>query len=130
MKKIMFSIVIWMAGAAYCHAAAADVNVAVRQDDTSGYHKFKARAQEQIRENEQKISELKKKKKEDTQEIVEKYNKRVAELEEKNAELRSRIANYDTNKKGQKWDTFRREFDRDMKELGQALNDLGKDNVK
>lgn len=126
----MLPIVMLLAGAAYCHAAASETSLAVRQDDTSGYHKFRMRAQEQIRENEQKISELKKKAKEGKQEAVDKFNKRVAELEEKNTELRTRIDNYDTNKKEQKWEVFRREFDRDMKELGQALRDLGKDNVK
>lgn len=119
-----------LAGTAYCHAAAKPESQVKQQDDTSGYHKFRMRAQEQIRENEQKISELRKKTKEGAQDAVDKFNKRVAELEEKNKELRLRIDNYDSNKKGQKWEAFRREFDRDMKELGQALRDLGKDNVK
>jgi hypothetical protein len=130
MKKLIFPLMLALAGLSCKHVHAASAAIAIRQDDTAGYHKFRMEADKQIKENEQKIAELKAKKKEGTKEVAEKYNKKVAELEEKNKEMRNRINNYNADKKGQKWDAFKHEFNRDMKELGQALRDLGKDNVK
>lgn len=124
---VPIAMMVWSAQAC---ASAEQATFGGQQSDTSGYAKFRADAQKEIRENEKRIAELKAKKKEGTQEVADKYNKKVAGLEEKNNELKDRMNNYNAKDKNQKWDSFRREFNRDMKELGQALRDLGKDNVK
>ena len=130
MKKIITSLML-IAAFFGCSAAFAQTKTEVTvKTDTSGYAKFRADAHKQIEENEKRIAELKAKKREGKQEVDEKYNKRVAELEQKNNDLKTRMNNYNANDKNQKWDAFKREFNHDMKELGQALKDVGKDNVK
>lgn len=100
------------------------------QSDTSGYKAFRADMEKKIDENDKKIAELKAKKHEGTQEVKDKYNKKVSDLEQKNKDLRKRITEYKETNDKSKWESFKREFKHDMKEMGQSLKDLGKDNVK
>jgi TolA-binding protein len=102
----------------------------LQSDTLSDYKTFKAEMDKKIRENDKRIADLKAKKQEGTQEVKDKYNKRVAELEQKNKDLKKRINDYKDTKDESKWQSFKREFNHDMKELGQSLRDLGKDNVK
>jgi len=62
-------------------------------------------------------------------ETREEYRKRIATLEEKNRELKAKMTDYKADGKD-KWENFKTEFNHDMDELGNALNDMGKDNVK
>lgn len=91
---------------------------------------FKADADAKIKKNDDRIAELKAKKREGTKEVQDKYNKKVADIERKNAELRDRINNYNGETTNEKWNSFKREFNHDMKELGTSIKDIGKDNVK
>lgn len=54
--------------------------------------------------------------------------RRVDELKQRNADLRARLYGYEKEKGD--WETFKREFNHDMDELGTSIKDLGKDNVK
>lgn len=100
-----------------------------KADSLEDYRKFKEEAEKKIAENDEKIAELKAKKFDGTTEEREKYNKKIANLEKKNAELRDRVTNYKGDMHD-KWNSFKREFNHDMKEMGTALKDLGKNNVK
>jgi outer membrane murein-binding lipoprotein Lpp len=54
---------------------------------------------------------------------------RVVELEQKNKDLKVKMDNYEANQRDT-WEDFKKEFNHDMDELGTALKDLGKKNVK
>lgn len=54
------------------------------------------------------------------------YKSRIDALELKNQELKSRLEAYEKNQSN--WETFKREFNHDMDELGVALADFTVDN--
>ena len=54
--------------------------------------------------------------------------KRIEQLEQKNADLRSKLYGYE--KEHSDWEAFKREFNHDMDGVGEAFKDLGKDNTK
>ena len=56
------------------------------------------------------------------------YAENIAVLEQKNRDMRARVDAYEKSQNG--WDSFKREFDHDMDELGQALKDLTVNNKK
>ena len=53
---------------------------------------------------------------------------KIADLERRNSELRSKLYGYEQERSD--WEAFKREFNRDMDDLGNSLRDIGKDNVK
>lgn len=57
------------------------------------------------------------------------YNRKIAELEQKNRDMKLRVDEYKADGKD-KWEQFKREVDHDMDELGNSIRDLGNDNVK
>lgn len=86
-------------------------------------------ALDKIEKNEDRINELKAKMDKAGPKRDEKLAKRIGELREENRELRQRIYDYKyIDDRG--WQDFKREFKHDMDRLGDALNDIGKDNVK
>ncbi len=54
------------------------------------------------------------------------YKQRIERLEQKIADLKTRMNEYEKNQTG--WESFKREFNHDMDELGSALKDLTVDN--
>lgn len=98
-----------------------------QQDD---FKIYKAEQEKKIAENDKKIAELKAKKNKVKQEKLSAYEDRIDELEKKNNELRSRIASYRKDEEKAKWESFKKEFNHDMDELGKSLKDLFKDNIK
>lgn len=91
------------------------------------YPAFKTEAEVKIIANEKRIAEL--------TVIINKPGKlpldearkaKIKQLEEQNAQLRSRLYGYETERSD--WETFKREFNHDMEGLGNALEDLGKTN--
>lgn len=79
--------------------------------------------------NNRTIDELKANIDKQRKEAKEEYKKKIAELEEKNMELKNKMADYKADGKD-KWEKFKAEFNHDMDELGNALADLGRNNVK
>lgn len=57
------------------------------------------------------------------------YNRKIAELEQKNRDMKLKVDGYKADGKD-KWEQFKREVDHDMEELGNSIRDLGNDNVK
>jgi LPS O-antigen subunit length determinant protein (WzzB/FepE family) len=90
---------------------------------------FRRDAEKKMQEYDAKIAELKTKMVGADAKEREKYNEKIAKLEAKNNELRQKLQNYkyesDSN-----WQEFKREFNHDMDEMGNAFKDIGRDNVK
>jgi uncharacterized protein HemX len=99
------------------------------KQDTSDFQKFKRESEMKISDNKRKIAELKTRKKKESIEVQEKYDKKVMALEQKNNDLEKRIKGYNNSDSG-KWESFKREYNHDMDELGKALKDLTVDNTK
>lgn len=89
---------------------------------------FRAEAELKIRDNEIRIAELRAKMKESGKVMDKLYEKKIERLEEKNREMRAKMVAYENNQSD--WETFKREFNHDMDEIGQAFKDLTVDNEK
>jgi len=92
------------------------------------WKEFKNDSEIKIRNNEIRIAELKAKMKKPGTTLDPIYEKRIDTLEKKNRELKARVDNYEKSQSD--WETFKREFNHDMDELGQALKDFAVDNKK
>ena len=92
------------------------------------WNAYKIEALEKINKNEIRIAELKAKKAKKGELLDPLYEKRIEKLEQKNAELKAKIATYESQQSD--WEAFKREFNHDMDELGNALKDFDKDNAK
>ena len=105
-----------------------DMNEAIDEAQAE-WEKFKIDARERIRQNEEKIAQLKDKMQSKGEEGRERLRERIAELEAKNNELRRKIDEYQyANETG--WQEFKREFNHDMDQLGQSIENIFNDNVK
>jgi hypothetical protein len=98
-------------------------------DSAEDFQKFKIEAELKIRKNQTKIAELKAKKPNGSEEICKKYHKKILVLEQKNNQLRNRINKSDATKTTM-WGAFKRHFNHDMEELGDAFRDLDVNNTK
>jgi hypothetical protein len=102
--------------------AQSDLNLA-RQDSVTEFQQFKTDFQNQISANEKSIAGLKINYVGANKESKVLYDKKLAELEVKNNDLKIKLAEF---KEGEtdKWQTFKMEFKRDMDELGKAFSDF------
>ncbi len=57
------------------------------------------------------------------------YKKKLAELEDRNREMKRKMTDYKDEGKD-KWETFKAEFNHDMDELGKSFDDFRTNNVK
>ena len=105
-------------------------NLDKAQDDYAAeVAKFKKESHERMEANDKTIAEYKSRMKEEKSEAKEEYNKKIASLEQKNSDMKKRMNEYKEDGKD-KWQTFKREFSRDMEELGNSFKDFGVDNKK
>jgi hypothetical protein len=100
-----------------------------KTDSAADYQKFKTASETKIRENQMQIATLKAKKSTNTKEVKESYDKRVVTLEQKNNNLKMKISG-SSKVKTSEWSSFKRDFNHDMDELGQAIKDVGTDGTK
>ncbi|MBC7641301.1 MAG: hypothetical protein H7174_03010 [Flavobacterium sp.] len=91
-------------------------------DNANQWIKFRAESQAKIADNEKRIAELKVRMNEPGKTFDGLYRTRIEKLESKNAELKSRLRNYDGNQT--QWKTFKSDFNRDMNEIGNNIKDL------
>lgn len=89
---------------------------------------FKMQQEEKIKENDIRIAELKIKLKKPGKILDPIYEKRIAMLQEKNYEMKTRMADYEKSQTD--WEQFKAEFNHDMDELGKSLKDFTVDNKK
>ena len=87
---------------------------------------FKSDAEITIRNNEIRIADLRVKLNKQGTMLDPMYEKKIETLEQQNKDLKKRIEDYEKNQSD--WETFKREFNHDMDELGRALKDLTVDN--
>jgi outer membrane murein-binding lipoprotein Lpp len=90
---------------------------------------YKVEAEAKIDANDALIEDIKVKMKKSGKTMDALYRQQIDVLEQKNKELRERIDVYNTQMQSD-WESFKREFDHDMDELGAALKDLTVNNKK
>ncbi len=88
---------------------------------------FKMDAQAMIAENNRKIDEFKEKIANDKRSARVKYEAKIKDLEGLNKDLQKRLDEFN-EENGDKWASFKREFNHDMDEVGNSLRDLTVDN--
>ena len=100
---------------------------AIRLDTISNYEQFKIEAEKILIAQEKNITDLKARLASEKKVINADYDKKLAELENKNSELERKLADYKDD--GQdKWNSFKAEFNHDIDELGKAFKDLTVEN--
>lgn len=95
-------------------------------DSTNEYDRFKAESEAKLIANDVKIAALKDQLKVDKKEIRTKYEKQLTELEQKNAKLKSNIAEYKETDKSN-WEKFKVSFNEDLDALGKAISGIATD---
>ena len=90
---------------------------------------FKSEIDVKIKENDMQIAKLKAKMKSSGKKLDAVYVENIDVLEQKNKDLKNRLDAYGNNTQNG-WDSFKREFNHDMDELGKALKDLTVNNKK
>lgn len=92
---------------------------------------FKKDAEVKIEENKKTIKELKEKRSmKKTAREKDMYDERIAELERRNDVLRDKLRDYKEEKRSEKWESFKREFNSDMNSLGASIKNAFTDNEK
>lgn len=109
----------------YDAAMAAQKKAAIAKE----WQTLKNNTQATINENEIRIAELKVKIKKTGKDIDSLYAKKIDQLEQKNKDIKAKIETY-KNDKNSDWESFKREYNHDMDELGKALKDITVDNKK
>lgn len=102
-----------------------DINQTMRDS----VRQFKMEAQNAITENNRKIDDFRQKIADDKKSARDKYGSKISELERQNKELQTRLDGFNDDN-GEKWASFKREFNNDMDEVGNSLEDMTKDNVE
>ena len=100
---------------------------AKKEATTEEWQTFKNETAVKVNENENKIAELKAKMKKTGNSIDAIYAKKIEELEQKNKDIEVKVETY-KNDRSSDWESFKREYNHDMTELGQALKDMTIDN--
>jgi hypothetical protein len=90
---------------------------------------YRIETAKKIEANNQSINDLKAKMEHQKKAVKADYKKKIAELEQKNDEMKNKMDAYKEEGK-EKWEIFKAEFSHDMDELGKAFKDLGVNNVK
>lgn len=101
-----------------------DLNQALKDS----VRQFKLDAQNLISENNRKLDEFKAKVANGKKATREKYTAKISDLERRNKELQKRLDEFN-DENGEKWASFKREFDHDMDEIGNSLKDITKNNI-
>lgn len=83
---------------------------------------FKLESELKINNNEIRVNELTEKMNKPGTTLDPLYAKKIANLKQKNKDLKMKLEAYETNQSD--WETFKREFNHDMDELGKAFKDL------
>lgn len=98
-------------------------------DYLADIEKFRKETYDKIDANDRKIAELKADVDGKDAATKSDYWDKIARLEKKNSELKTRMGNYKADGKDN-WGTFKNEFNHDMDGLGDAFNDITVKNSK
>ena len=109
--------------------AKADAEVQQQKAATAEEWKvFKSDSEVKIKENETRIAEIKAKMMKPGHALDSMKQRRINALEEKNINLRTKVDAYEKNQSD--WESFKREYNHDMDEIGNSFKDLTIDNKK
>ena len=97
-------------------------------NNTEEWEVFKSESEAKIKDIETRIAELKVQMDKKGTALDEIYAKRIDTLEQKIKDLKKKMENFDNGQSD--WESFKREFNHDMDELGQAFKDLTVNNEK
>lgn len=145
MKKSIFIIavtIMFMAGAIFTGCESSDqkvedakINVQNAKQDLKAaqneaqktasaeeWKTFKSASETKIKDNEALIAEFKEKMKTSGKKLDAVYAKNIDALEQKNRDMKYKIDAYEKSQSD--WESFKREFNHDMDEIGKALKDL------
>jgi len=103
--------------------------VAKKAATAEEWQTFKNQTDSVISYNEAQIADLKLKMQKTGKTVDVKYQKNIDILEQKNKNLKAKIDTFKNDANGD-WQSFKREFNHDMNEIGQAFKDLSVDNKK
>jgi hypothetical protein len=98
-----------------------------KADYLAEWQRFKTESKEQIKANENRIDAFKEKIDKAAGKNKAKYKKAVAELEQKNRDLKKKLEEYKDEGES-KWQEFKTNFSHDMDAIGKTMEDLFKDN--
>lgn len=101
--------------------------VAKKAATAEEWRTFKNQTDSVISYNEAQIADLKLKMQKTGKTVDAKYQKNIDILEQKNKNLKVKIDTY-KNDANSDWQSFKREFNYDMEEIGQAFKDVAVDN--
>jgi len=85
---------------------------------------FRSETAARIAANDKRIAELKANLAHERKEARADYKKKIAELEQKNRDMKKEMDEYNEEGK-ENWEKFKAEFNHDMDELGKAFKDIG-----
>lgn len=94
-----------------------------KEATTEEWQTFKNETTAKINENEIRIAELKAKMKKTGNSIDAISTKKIEELEQKNKDIEAKVETY-KNDRSSDWESFKREYNHDINELGKALKDM------
>ena len=100
-----------------------------KSDYNEEYAKFLKESEEKTAENERSIAALKSESTVMKAEAKADYERSIADLEKRNAALQIKVKEY-KNEGNTQWESFKREYNYDMEELGKAMKNLTKNNKK
>lgn len=106
-----------------------ELKEAQRTATAEEWKEFKDETDARINANESSITEFKLKMKKSGRKLDAIYEEKIERLEQQNRDLKMRVEGYEYRTQSN-WDSFKREFNHDMDELGIALKDLTVDNKK
>lgn len=89
---------------------------------------FRSESELKINANEIRITELKVKMNKPGEILDPLYAKKIATLEQQNKDLRAKLYAYEKSQSN--WESFKREFNRDMDAIGEAFKNLTVDNKR
>ena len=111
------------------NTAQKDANAAAQVVATAEeWEAFRNESELKIKANEIRITELNVKMKKPGEIFDAIYEKKITNLEQQNKEMRARLVAYEKSQSN--WESFKREFNHDMDEIGQSLKDLTVDNKR
>ena len=100
-----------------------ELSEARQQANAEEWQNFKDEMNAAIEKNDARIEELKQKIKNTGKAADAAYDKKIDALKEKNEQLKIKMDTY-KNDADSDWQSFKREFNHDMDELGNALKDI------
>ncbi|HPH81662.1 MAG TPA: peptidase M23 [Flavobacteriales bacterium] len=141
-QKLSFSTVLFAGILTGCTSTASKVenaeeNVKKEQEDVVKANEnlkmeienYRKESVSKIDGNDQRIAEVRAQAEKDKSAMKSEVKTQIADLEKKNAELRTKLNDYQSDKQ-EDWDNFKKELNHDMDELGNSLRDFGQKNLK